>query len=417
MIYSMNTASRMESTGTGGRIHVSQATYDILKRHGKENWLKERGVTVFAKGKGSLKTYWLEMGGRRSGSGPRSESGMSSHSSSYGMSDFSDREGDVFEEEATRAARLKEDKHRHRLIQWNVDVLLGLLREITAARGVQKKSSDTDMQIRTLEVESVTKDKMVFEEVAEVIALPHFDANSSVKTKSSKDVKLGQDVVHEAFGFVRSVSMLYQKNPFHNFEHASHVANSTVKLLSRIIAPDYEHAGSQQSLHDYTYGITSDPLTRFAVFFSALIHDAGHEGVPNTQLIKEAKPVAAMYKNKSVAEQNSIDLCWSLLMQDEYQNLRRAIYGESVNDFMRFRQLVVNVVLATDIMDPELKNLRNSRWDKAFSEGGVSLHGTKEGKRAVDRKATIVIEHLIQASDVAHTMQHWQYVNVSSCDF
>jgi len=25
----------------------------------------------------------------------------------------------------------------------------------------------------------------------------------------------------------------------------------------------------------------------------------------------------------------------------------------------------------------------------------------------VDRKATIVIEHLIQASDVAHTMQHW----------
>jgi hypothetical protein len=25
----------------------------------------------------------------------------------------------------------------------------------------------------------------------------------------------------------------------------------------------------------------------------------------------------------------------------------------------------------------------------------------------VDRKATIVIEHLIQASDISHTMQHW----------
>ena len=25
----------------------------------------------------------------------------------------------------------------------------------------------------------------------------------------------------------------------------------------------------------------------------------------------------------------------------------------------------------------------------------------------VNRKATIVIEHLIQASDVSHTMQHW----------
>ena len=26
----------------------------------------------------------------------------------------------------------------------------------------------------------------------------------------------------------------------------------------------------------------------------------------------------------------------------------------------------------------------------------------------VNRKVTIVLEHLIQASDVAHTMQHWQ---------
>ena len=25
----------------------------------------------------------------------------------------------------------------------------------------------------------------------------------------------------------------------------------------------------------------------------------------------------------------------------------------------------------------------------------------------LDRKATIVIEHIIQASDVSHTMQHW----------
>ena len=30
-----------------------------------------------------------------------------------------------------------------------------------------------------------------------------------------------------------------------------------------------------------------------------------------------------------------------------------------------------------------------------------------EPQDAINRKATIVIEHLIQASDVAHTMQHW----------
>lgn len=56
--------------------------------------------------------------------------------------------------------------------------------------------------------------------------------------------------------------------------------------------------------------------------------------------------------------------------------------------------------MSTDIMDKDLKALRNSRWEKAFSQDDSS-------KENVNRKATIVIEHMIQASDVAHTMQHW----------
>jgi hypothetical protein len=59
--------------------------------------------------------------------------------------------------------------------------------------------------------------------------------------------------------------------------------------------------------------------------------------------------------------------------------------------------------MATDIMDKDLKTLRNKRWDKAFQE---SSH-MKYTPHAVNRKATIVVEHLIQASDVSHTMQHW----------
>ena len=63
-------------------------------------------------------------------------------------------------------------------------------------------------------------------------------------------------------------------------EHASHVAMSTTKLLSRIVAPsardfDASMAESKMCLHDHTYGITSDPLTQFACVLSALIHDAG----------------------------------------------------------------------------------------------------------------------------------------------
>ena len=90
-------------------------------------------------------------------------------------------------------------------------------------------------------------------------------------------------------------------------------------------------------------------------------------------------------------------------MQDEYKELRSTIYTTSAG-LKRFRQLVVNSVMATDIVDKELKALRNARWEKAFSETSVPDDSPRD---AINRKATIVIEHLIQASDVAHTMQHW----------
>ena len=155
-------------------------------------------------------------------------------------------------------------------------------------------------------------------------------------------------------------------------------------------------------LHDFTFGITSDPLTQFACVFAALIHDVDHVGVPNTQLVKENSRLAQHYKGKSIAEQNSVDLSWSLFMGNKFKCLRDVICP-SVDEMKRLRQLVVYSVMATDIMDKDLKDLRNARWYKAFSEQAP----TESPDDTVNRKATIVIEHLLQASDVAHTMQHW----------
>lgn len=187
-------------------------------------------------------------------------------------------------------------------------------------------------------------------------------------------------------------------------------------MLTRIVADDGQNSvggscgGSCNSgaelggvdLAGHSYGITSDPITQFAVIFSALIHDAEHPGVPNTQLVKEKTPEAQKYQ-KSVAEQNSIHKAWDLLMMDEYADLRATIYSTE-DELRRFRQMVINVVLATDICDKELGALRKARWATAFSNEPVDSTPAMD----VDRKATIVIEHLIQASDVSHTMQHWQ---------
>ena len=88
-------------------------------------------------------------------------------------------------------------------------------------------------------------------------------------------------------------------------------------------------------------------------------------------------------------------------MGSKYANLRRRIY-QTKSEYQRFRQVVVNTVIATDIMDKSLLDKQKERWDIAFTEG-------QEGDPSLlmNRKATIVIEHIIQASDIAHTMQHW----------
>eukprot|EP01135_Chromosphaera_perkinsii_P000212 Nk52_evm16s48 gene=Nk52_evmTU16s48 len=61
----VNTASRMESTGEALRIHLSDSTSELLERcyGGKDVFrLEERGV-ISVKGKGEMKTFWLSRAG------------------------------------------------------------------------------------------------------------------------------------------------------------------------------------------------------------------------------------------------------------------------------------------------------------------------------------------------------------------
>ena len=177
---------------------------------------------------------------------------------------------------------------------------------------------------------------------------------------------------------------------------------SVSKLLSRIVASEDLAQTGDGNAHDGTYGIASDPLAQFAIVLSALVHDVDHSGVPNFILIKENATLAKKYRNKSVAEANSTDLAWTKLLDPQFKQLRECIYSNT-RELLRFRRLIVNTVLATDIFDKQLSDLRRNRWDKAFSVDDD--HCTSDD---INRRGTIVIEHLIQASDVAHTMQHYQ---------
>ena len=71
--------------------------------------------------------------------------------------------------------------------------------------------------------------------------------------------------------------------------------------------------------------------------------DVDHTGVPNTQLVKENATLNTLYEGRSVAEQNSVDLAWDLLMDSNLKDLRAAIYSTQ-EEMQRFRELVVNSV-------------------------------------------------------------------------
>jgi hypothetical protein len=91
-------------------------------------------------------------------------------------------------------------------------------------------------------------------------------------------------------------------------------------------------------------------------------------------------------------------------MEPEYSDLVDCICGKDRRDLDRLKGLLTNAVLATDVFDKELKQERDKKWGRVFGNMDLTID---EARDFDSLKATIVMEHLIQASDVAHTMQHW----------
>jgi class 3 adenylate cyclase len=467
----VNMASRMESTGERNKLQVSQATADQLMEAGKAYWVKQRDKLVAAKGKGEVQTYWIvnrgssseipfgarsqscEMGPQgvetKRVTPPRTRSMLTTVGSVRGVQratsdSLAKMTSKVPESTLTMGARSSE-KREESLVEWQVEMFTRLLKAIVATRGEGDKTPNPPERTnssmnqldssqhsnrqglerrepsfrahirRTSQDPSMGDDEtIVMDEVAEAITLPKFDPKKIKAIEKVDTVELTESVKTQLHDFIATMAKMYRSNPFHNFEHASHVTMSANKLLNRIVIPenvDYERESHAiaSDLHDYTYGITSDPLTQFAIVFSALIHDVDHTGVPNGQLAKENPEMAELYRNQSLAEQNSVDMAWDLFLDPRYKALQECI-AHNNEEKNRFRQLVVNSVMATDIFDKDMKALRNKRWDKAFHldmQVGREI-GNLNIEEDTNMKATIVIEHIIQASDVAHTMQHWQ---------
>jgi hypothetical protein len=212
----VNFASRMESTGQRNKIQCSQATADLLIAGGKKHWVQPRDDLVNAKGKGVLQTYFIviQRDINNIGSSPGAPSmkapcislkskhglGRSSHASSHSPggrrgihSDNSRRsllmsqhesqiwtKDDELDDIEDNYDGFEDTNHQERLVQWNVEILSGLLRRIVAHRqtnGIETSDSDEAF------VFNYENGKTALDEITEIIPLgigsgvPNFEAS------------------------------------------------------------------------------------------------------------------------------------------------------------------------------------------------------------------------------------------------
>lgn len=311
-----------------------------------------------------------------------------------------------------------------RLVEWNSDVLLRLLKQVVAKR----LGSGKDIFVWTEETEPTLAPKdgagaVILDELTDVIDMPGYTFQR--RPVDPETVELPKEVVDQLKQYVLAVSEAYYNNPFHCLQHASQVTTALTKLLSRIVVKQLDGEdedgedlqadadGDEEDedeaemtakiaphLHNHTYGITSDPLTQFAVVIAALIHEVDNTGISNEDVVYSDPEAAGKYKSRSIIEQRSFEKAWHKLMHPSFVDLRKCIYADET-ELKRFRQVMINSVLSTDIFDSELQVLRMKRWEKTF------YHSVDATPEDVNRKATIVLEHLMQASDSFHTMSPW----------
>ena len=363
-----------------------------------------------AKGKGQLQTYWVAIRpptGTRSSlsssNGGSTPAELESSHSQFNNNEHSEFMNDNSPEDAPKIPSSSTFKgsnpvrsdisNKDRLIAWNADVLEGLLKQIVATRRPKTRSVyDRANSSELMKLNPKRTRQSILDEVCDTITFPQTAPPKFYQGPST--IELSSIVINQLHDYVQSIAGLYNNdNPYHSFGHTCHVVQSVTKLLARVgNGHNKQHAKDDNETKSPSPSLAIDPLTQFACVFAALIHDVDHYGLTNTQLIQQETEIAKVYNNAcSISQQNSFDVGWELFMERRYDELRACLCS-TMEDMNLFRQLVINLVMATDIQDQAMNMTRHKRWQAAFDN--CSRNDNRE--LMINRKKTMVIEHLLQ---------------------
>lgn len=130
--------------------------------------------------------------------------------------------------------------------------------------------------------------------------------------------------------FMWKVQEGYRELPYHNATHAADVLHA-VNYFAQL-----------DGVKDI---IERRPIDLLALYIAAAIHDYDHPGLNNNYLVNTRNPLAILYNDMSVLESYHVSSAFQILMKPECNFMA----GFSKTDWQYVRELVIEMVLATDL--------------------------------------------------------------------
>jgi len=420
----VNSASRMESTGQKMRIQISDLTHQLLQfaprykfkceaRESVEGW---RGVGL--KNKGWKETYWIKDAFKRekkesfhnlenevpffldASNIPNSdETAMDDLETASNILKIEERSNISENESILTISDTTSGIHLSSSVEANANasqscLATALTEQDWAMLGLGENPLVVATDNSNIMIRRITA--LLAQRLSNLVTSRQCSPDTGEKKTDDLLTRTGvlsPAVLVQLRLFVMEIESLYNDVPFHSFAHASHVTISANKLVDVILKKEF--------FIENEAILSSNHLACFSIVFAALCHDAGHLGVTNSMLIKRKDPLSIQYSSDdTIAERHSIKISLFNLLEDgDYADLRQEIFPTDVDKSM-FLDYFRVAILATDIASSHRRDQCRERWEFSFGK-----HTCSTDKH--DNDLSVVIEHVMQAADIAHTMQDW----------
>ena len=205
----------------------------------------------------------------------------------------------------------------------------------------------------------------------------------------------GEEISLRLRSFIKCIRLSYHMVPYHSFAHATHVFLSIAVMLHHIQTSGKKFTTVQSPVFTQVECI--------ALLVASLIHDVDHFGVFNSTLMKEGHEYSKLYHGKSIAENRSISITFTELSNIDNNFINLML---TPDELLIFHKLVIDIVLSTDVADPDRRAVFNSKIVALFQQIDISIVTVNDvndfkcyNEKAVPMKINIGLDQLIENSE------------------